>query len=331
MALSFIAAGLLLAGSTVSAAVTPKATSCNGYPEFCSRLYSNVTLIGTHDSAFVGILPTENQLVSVADQLSDGIRFLQAQTHNSSGTIELCHTTCLELDAGPLLTYLETVKSFLDDNPNEVVTFLVTNQDAIPVAQYGEVMVASGLASYAYTPSSQLAIDEWPTYQELIDAGTRLVMFMDYHADTSVVPYILDEFSYFFETAYDVTSFTTCALDRPPGSSGAGLMYIVNHFKDLDILGIDIPDVFDDATTNAATGSGSIGAQVDLCWAEWDRTPNFILVDNFNIGDVFTAQDNLNNLSYVKPRGVRSGSVPRFYVSWSWVLMFFVFGMCFTD
>jgi len=100
------------------------------------------------------------------------------------------------------------------------------------------------------------------------------------------VPYILDEFAYFFETAYDVTdsSFSSCALDRPGGSSGSGLMMIVNHFLDLDLFGILIPDNLADAKTNAATGKGSIGAQADLCYTTWGRSPNFVLVDDFNIG-----------------------------------------------
>lgn len=107
---------------------------------------------------------------------------------------------------------------------------------------------------------------------------------LDYKADTSVVPYLNDEFTYFFETAYDVTDFSSCALNRPDGSNGDGLMMVVNHFKDIDLFGIYIPDVFDDATTNAATGSGSIGEQADLCITTWGRSPNMIFLDNFNIG-----------------------------------------------
>lgn len=61
-------------------------------------------------------------------------------------------------------------------------------------------------------------------------------------------------------------------------------MMIVNHFLDVDILGIDIPDVAEDSKTNAATGSGSIGEQADLCISTWGRSPNLILVDNFNVG-----------------------------------------------
>jgi hypothetical protein len=108
----------------------------------------------------------------------------------------------------------------------------------------------------------------------------------DYGANTASVPYILDEFIYFFETAYDVTDsdFPSCALDRPSGSSGSGLMMIVNHFLDLDIFGILIPDTLALDTTNAATGTGSIGAQADLCYQTWGRMPNVILVDYFQAG-----------------------------------------------
>ena len=61
-------------------------------------------------------------------------------------------------------------------------------------------------------------------------------------------------------------------------------MMIVNHFLDVDILGILIPDFAADSETNAATGSGSIGEQADLCISTWGRSPNLILVDDYNVG-----------------------------------------------
>jgi len=255
-----------------------------------------VSQIGTHNSAFVGILPTDNQELSVVRQLDAGIRFLQAQTHSLSGELYLCHTTCEERNAGPLTNYLATIKTWMDSNPDQVVTLLLTNGDRVDVNLFGTAMQSTGLAKFAYTPPHKLAISEWPTLQNLIDDGTRLVVFLDYLADTSKVPYILDEFSYFFETAYDVTKFDNCNLDRPPGSNGDGLMMLVNHFKDIDLFGIFIPDVPSTPKTNAATGPESIGEQSDLCLATWNRRPNMILVDNFNLGNVFTAERNLNHL-----------------------------------
>lgn len=63
---------------------------CNGHAEYCSRIWSNVSHVGSHDSAFVGDLPTENQHLSVTAQLQAGIRFLQGQTHkNLLGTLDV--------------------------------------------------------------------------------------------------------------------------------------------------------------------------------------------------------------------------------------------------
>lgn len=46
---------------------------------------------------------------------------LQSQGHKKNGTtdIELCHTDCDLFDAGTLLSYLQEVKSWLDQNPDE--------------------------------------------------------------------------------------------------------------------------------------------------------------------------------------------------------------------
>lgn len=81
------------------------------------------------------------------------------------------------------------------------------------------------------------------------------------------------------ETSYDVTdsSFPDCSVNRPSGGSAGGRMYLVNHFLDVDIFGIDIPDETAASTTN---GEDSIMAEVNECNALYDRYPNFILVRN---------------------------------------------------
>lgn len=73
-------------------------------------------------------------------------------------------------------------------------------------------------------------------------------------------------------------------------------MYLVNHVLDeqVPLTDIVIPDDKADFQTNAATGNGSIGAQCDLCTSIYGRVPNVVLVDMFDRGDVFTAQDTLN-------------------------------------
>lgn len=152
--------------------------ACNGHDELCGKKYSEVNDVGTHDSAFVGNTPTHNQYIGVADQLESGVRFLQAQTHDKDGNIEMCHSFCWELDAGSLTDYLKTVADWIKDKPNEVVTLLLTNQDAIPMDKFDAAFDSAGLKQYVFHPKGKLSKDQWPTLQELIDAGTRVVVFM---------------------------------------------------------------------------------------------------------------------------------------------------------
>jgi hypothetical protein len=72
-----------------------------------------------------------------------------------------------------------------------------------------------------------------------------------------------------------------CTLDRPSGASPTGRMYIVNHFLDLQIGSVLIPDDPADSTTNSAS---SIEAQANLCNGMYGRMPNGVLVDYFNVG-----------------------------------------------
>lgn len=278
---------------------------CNGHVELCERKYSNITQIATHDSGFVGILPTDNQDVDFIAQLDAGVRFLQAQTHrNVFGTLSLCHTSCFLKDAGSVQSYLQALKGWLDTHPKEVVTLLLTNGDNVPVSEFDEVYTASGIQPYAYVPGPRhdpSVLDSWPTLGELIGNGTRLVAFLDYGA-LDTVPYILPEFLYFWETPFDMTdpSFPQCIIDRPGGlaenhTQAYQRMYIINHFLDTLVMGMDIPDRRDARKTNAATGTDSIDAQVYLCQQQHGRAPKGILVDFFDKGDVFQVQDRLNS------------------------------------
>ncbi|KAK5628863.1 hypothetical protein RRF57_004578 [Xylaria bambusicola] len=117
--------------STISSA--PAATNtrpCNNYPEFCNRKYSNITEVACHNSPFITANNiAANQQYGVAQQLDDGVRFLQAQIQWPSNDTKphFCHTSCDILDAGPITDWLTSVKNWLVDNPFDVVTILLGN------------------------------------------------------------------------------------------------------------------------------------------------------------------------------------------------------------
>jgi hypothetical protein len=71
----------LIAAISHASELLPSVTECNGSNAICSRKYSKVSLIGTYGSAHVGSNYDwhVNQERSLAFQLDDGIRFLQAR------------------------------------------------------------------------------------------------------------------------------------------------------------------------------------------------------------------------------------------------------------
>lgn len=270
----------------------------------CAQNHSNISYVGTHDSFSVaaGSLAAD-QNYPVTTQLDNGVRMLSNQGHNSSGEIHLCHTSCLLLDAGTLTDYLTKVKSWLDANSDEVITLLWVNSDSFPVSQWAAAYTATGMDTYAYTPTSTpVAYSAWPTLQDLINSGKRAVSFMDYGADYSTCPYILDHFTHFWETPYDSTdSSFPCTVDR---GSASTQMYMINHYLDKNIsffgTEIPVPDKTSLETTNGVSGAGSLGLNVQQCAAQHGQYPTFMLVDFYDVGNgsVFQVAANLNDVTY---------------------------------
>lgn len=284
-----------------AAALSIRATTCNGHPEFCGRSYGSITYVGAHDSYAVGANNlAANQDRNVTQQLDDGIRLLQVQAHNNNGQIYLCHTSCSLYNGGPLQDYLTTVKTWMNLNPNDVVTILIVNIDNLPASQYASVYVAAGVDQMSYSPSNaSLSASSWPTLNSMITAGTRLVTFMDNAANFASVPYIIDEFTNVWETAFDITNIALfdCTVNRSKADPTTS-MFLINHFLDTSTLGILVPDVANANVTNAVSGSGSLGQEVSACLSLWKRNPNFLLVDYYDMGggSVFTVAASANGV-----------------------------------
>jgi len=226
---------------------------------------------------------------------------LQVQAHNQGGTIQLCHTSCSFFNGGTLQSYLQSVKSWMDSNTNDVVSLLIVNSDGVSPTQYDAVFKAVGLNTLSYAPVSAVTANTaWPSLGSMIDSGKRLVTFMDAGADFTAVPYIIDEFTNVWETAFDVTDTTfNCAVNRSKGDSATEL-YLINHFLDKVVLNQVTPDPEDANVTNSVSGTGSLGLQVQTCAAANGRNPNFMLVDfyEFGGGSVFQVAATANGVTY---------------------------------
>jgi len=280
---------------------TKRADVCNGKPELCSRSYGNITFLGAHDSFAFSEDPlalSRDQEVDIPSQLNLGVRLLQAQAHDKDGELHFCHTSCLLFDGGTVVDYLKLVKTFLDQNPTEVVTLLFTNPDNLSLTeQWFPAFNDSGVADLAFVPPSlPVKRDDWPTLGDMIDEGKRVVVFMDANADPSQVDFILPEFDMIWETPFSVTNdMFPCTVDRISGPlSTEDHMYLINHSFNKDILGtgVIISDPLAAKTTNSLD---SIDANVAGCEPlASGNAPNFILLDSVNVGQGLQAVDNLN-------------------------------------
>ncbi|MCJ1475280.1 hypothetical protein MMC13_003942 [Lambiella insularis] len=302
-----------LNGTSSSTAIGPSTTNttpCNGHPEYCSRQYSNLTYIAAHNSPFdIPNNIASNQEYDVFAQLNDGIRMLQGQTHVVNDTVYYCHTSCDLLNGGTAESYFANITTWLEANRYDVVTILIGNGDYVSVGNFTGPIESSGLSKYAYTPPIiPMSLSDWPTLEDLILRNQRAVIFMDYDANQTSVPYILDEFSQIWETPFDPTNQSfPCTVQRPPGLSddqAKDRMYLANHNLNapITLLGssILVPDTAQLNETNALSGYGSLGLAANN--STWGRPPNFLLVDYYNAGNgsVFEVAAELNGVSYTK-------------------------------
>ncbi|KAJ5539289.1 hypothetical protein N7513_007621 [Penicillium frequentans] len=296
--------------------LTVRTTACNNSPDLCDKSYGEITHLGAHDSPFVRDSSTDesiagNQYYDTTTQLDAGVRLVTAQVHKSDSAWHLCHSSCDLLDAGLLKTWLGKIKTWLDDNPNEVVTILLVNSDSATAAELGAIYEDANITSYAYEPSSlTTAPSSWPTLQEMINNGTRLVNFVASLDASSSYPYLLDEWDFVWENNYDVTDASnfTCTPNRPStyendlsSALASNFLPLMNHFlySTISVLDIEYPNASYVATTNAPSGgTGNLGSTATKCKTAYNgRQPTFILVDFFNRGPAIDTVDSLNNVT----------------------------------
>ncbi|TLD22622.1 PLC-like phosphodiesterase [Venturia nashicola] len=308
--------GNATASSTSSAARPTNTQPCNGYAELCNRQYSNITNVAAHNYPFVKSGNTgSNQELGVTAQLNDGVRMLQAQTHYENNTFWYCHTSCNLLNVGTIESSFKTIASWLAANPYDVLTILLGNSDQVDVNLYRSPFENSGLARYAYTPPQiPMAVDDWPTLGQMILSQQRLVVFMDYKANQTAVPWILDEFSQMWETPFSPTDPAfPCTVQRPPKlnrNQSLERMYLANHNLNLQVsaLGFSllVPNTGVINTTNSddTANASSLATMANTCQNDWGRPPNFLLVDYYNRGNipgsVFHVAAAHNNVTYTQ-------------------------------
>ncbi|OAD79873.1 hypothetical protein PHYBLDRAFT_100632, partial [Phycomyces blakesleeanus NRRL 1555(-)] len=272
---------------------------CNGYSGLCDRSYTNITYLVTHDSYAVGRNIAATQNFPIIDQLNQGVRGLKFSAVApilDRAAVHLCHTSCSILDAGPASGVLDTIAEWLDEHPREVITIMWNNLYNMKAGRLANVYSASKIMPYIYTHDSS---KPWPTLNEMIDSGKRVVNFVDSQADEKNIPWLMDQFQLVFETPYENTDQNSfkCTIDRPSTlKSPDGHMYVMNHFLygTLKLGNIEAQVPQRDSAT--VTNSKSLREQIAECTRTFGKKPNFIEVDFYDDGDAMEIVSELNEV-----------------------------------
>jgi hypothetical protein len=232
---------------------------------------------------------------------------------NADGVPHMCHSACDILDSGPLTDWLAEIKTWLDNHRYDVVTILIGNAAPYPdPSTFVSYIESTGIVDYAYhAPQMPMALSDWPTLAEMIILNRRAVILLDYKADYSRWPWLLDEFGVMWETPFDPLDRSfPCVVERPPDlpadQARDGRMYMMNHNLNVEfsLLGTSllVPARTLLNETNAVSGDGSLGMAASQCREDWGRPPNFLNVDYYDEGSypgsVFEVAAMMNGVTY---------------------------------
>lgn len=206
-------------------------------------------------------------------------RLVQGETHLVNGSMYACHTSCDLLNAGTFESVLNQVATWVEANPYDVVTILVGNsdwRDGVTAKDYVEPFQNSRLAPYLYEPQYvPQRRNQWPTLGDMILRGKRVVAFIDYNANQTEVPWLLDEYTHFWSTPFSPTDRSfPCTLQLPLDLSNETakeeFMYIANHNLNIRVsiggFNLLIPDTYNIAETNGEYDTyGQLGAMASNC------------------------------------------------------------------
>jgi len=272
---------------------------CNGSVDLCSKQYNEVAYLTTHNAfnSDQDGLSFPNQTYNIESQLNDGVRGLMIDVYDHFGTPTAYHSTFL-LGTIPLSDIFNDIKTFLDNNPNEVATIIL--ECYVTANDIEDEINQSGLSNYLYTHNSG-----WPTLQNMINNNSRLVIFTDVDDASSSQSWYHYVWDYAIETHYSVGNINdfTCDFNRGDPLND---LFIFNHFVTDATLGYGLYNESNDVNANPFF----INRALD-CQTQTNKLPNFVTVDYYELGDGLAVVDQLNgltatssiNISEQKPKG----------------------------
>lgn len=203
--------------------------------------------------------------------------------------VYLCHGFC-EPGAIKASTAFAQIRDFLAANPSEVLVIVI--EDYVEPAEIAALVERSGLIDYVFkgpvgTP--------WPSLQEMIDSGGRVLMLAENDAGGDTIPWyhlaydsLVQETPYSFDRPQQLIDpdelAASCEPNRGPDDAS---LFLINHWIDTS----PAPRPSNAAKVNAPR---ALRARIDECETLRGRPAGLIAVDFYKQGNVFEVVDALN-------------------------------------
>jgi hypothetical protein len=257
---------------------------CNGFQELCGLRYNQVSYLTAHNAFNAGddgfSLPNQNQ--GLTGQLNGGVRALMLDVYNEGGVPTVYHGFAL-LGTAPLTDNLTEIKNFLDSNPNEIATIIF--ESYVDANMMESAFSDVGLLPYLH---EQTLGNQWPTLQQMIDAGTQLVVLTDSDDASPSQGWYHYVWDFAVETGFSNNSPSDFSCDFNRGDS-INELFILNHFVTNAVVGTGNPD--QSAIVNAYD---YFYPRAINCWNEKQKFPNFPTVDFYELGETKRVVDSIN-------------------------------------
>ena len=100
-------------------------SQCNGYEDLCLKRYNEVAYLTTHNAynSKVEGFKLPNQEWNISTQLQHGVRALMLDVYEESDELVVYHGYKM-LGSKPFVEVLEEIRSFMHENPKEVITII---------------------------------------------------------------------------------------------------------------------------------------------------------------------------------------------------------------
>ena len=192
----------------------------------------------------------------------------------------LCHNYC-ELGAVSFASVLQEIKDFVETHPDDVI--IIDIQDATTPADTAQAFIDAGLEEHIATlkPGEPL-----PTLQELIDAGTTVIVFAEDGGGGGAPDWYQPAYQgWVQETPFKWDAVN--AFDCGPNRGGTnGELFLVNHW-----VTTSGPSP---STASQANADDVVRRRLERCIEERGKLPNIVAVDYAQTSDLVERLADLN-------------------------------------